>query len=65
VPAGQRTFDLPAEHIFQGNQSRRGSGPTTIELDERWRAEMPAVAQWTTIALTWPLLVWYGYLPRR
>ena len=62
---GQRTFDLPADHFFLGNRSRHGSGPTTIELDEAWRASIPRPARLATLAMTWPLLLLDGDLWRR
>jgi hypothetical protein len=53
-------------HTIGGNPIRFEKGPLTVQIDERWRQEMPAGQRRAVTALTWPLLAAYGYLgPRR
>ena len=54
---------LPARlnHTVAGNPIRLGPGEITIQPDHEWRDRLPAVARWTVTALTWPLLLRYGF----
>lgn len=56
--------DLRPTHTVAGNPMRFES---TIQLhvDEAWRSKMPRRQRATVSAITWPLLIKYGYLPDR
>jgi hypothetical protein len=56
------TVRLAPTHSIKGNPDRLNSGPVAIRLDDRWRREMPPPARRLVTALTWPLLLRYGYL---
>lgn len=49
-------------HTIGGNPIRFEKGPLTVQLDERWRQDMPAGERRAVTALTWPLLAAYGYM---
>ncbi len=53
--------DLPRGHSMGGNPMRFAGGPTEIREDAAWRNDL---SWWKTVvvtALTWPLLLPYGY----
>lgn len=56
-----RTAMLSPNHTVSGNPDRFGSGPVTLRADREWLERQGAAARWTTTALTFPLLVRYGY----
>jgi hypothetical protein len=60
----ERTVELGPTHSITGNPDRLRTGPVAVRLDDRWRREMTARDRGLVTALTWPLLVRYGYLPR-
>ena len=76
IPAGARALPRPVElpfvdertvalgptHSITGNPDRLRTGPVPVRLDDRWRREMTARDRGVVTALTWPLLVRYGYL---
>ncbi len=61
------TVELGENHILTGNSVRFQRGPVTVAPAEKWRAEMPLLAQALATLLTLPLLAFYRYplLPRR
>lgn len=48
-------------HHGEGYPERFKSGPVKIRLDDRWTHTMPRGDRLATLALTWPLLLRYGY----
>jgi hypothetical protein len=56
------TVTLAPTHSIKGNPDRLTNGPVPVRLDDRWRREMPPPARRLVTALTWPLLLRYGYL---
>ena len=59
------TVDLGVNHTVAGNPNRFRTGPVTIALDGEWRTRMPRPRRLAVRALTWPLLLRYGYPPGR
>jgi hypothetical protein len=60
----RREVKLGEGHTIRGNPVRFESGYRPIRLDEEWKRELPPAARVVTTALTWPLLIRYGYLGR-
>lgn len=54
-------LDRPTHHV-EGNPVRFQSGLVEISLDDEWSTAMPLRERWATAAMTWPLLLRYGYL---
>jgi len=52
---------LNGNHTVWGNPSRMEKGPITLRLDDEWRTELALSDRLTVSALTWPLLLRYGY----
>ena len=52
-------------HVAFGNPWRFNAGPVTLKLDESWRQRLPPPARRRVTAVTWPLLLYYGYLGNR
>lgn len=48
-------------HTVSGNPMRFKSGRLKLELDDEWRSTMPPRDRRLVTALTWPLLIRYGY----
>jgi hypothetical protein len=61
---GKDVVRLGAAHTVSGNPSRFASGSVRIAPDTGWEKEMRREARMLVTALTWPLLVRYGYLSR-
>ncbi len=55
--------DLRPDHTVMGNPMRLATGEIELRLDEAWRTEMRAIDRAAVTALTWPLLLRYGYRP--
>lgn len=58
----ERTVRLerPTHHV-EGNPIRFRAGETEIRLDDEWSTAMSRTSRWAMLALTWPLLLRYGY----
>jgi len=56
-----RPLRLDVHHTVAGHSDRFDSGPTDVRLDAVWRQAMPIGARLAVTALTWPLLLAYGY----
>jgi hypothetical protein len=54
--------DLGVSHTVAGNPGRLDTGTIPLRLDDAWRDALPNGARKTVTALTWPLLLRYGYL---
>lgn len=57
----ERTVSVTPAHSVAGNESRSARGDLKLRLDDEWREKMPARSRKLVEALTWPLLVRYGY----
>jgi hypothetical protein len=57
----------PESHGILGNPVRFDKTPRAIRIDDEWRRRLSRRDSTLTTALTWPLLVRYGYslLPGR
>jgi hypothetical protein len=58
---GDAEADLEPDHTIMGNPMRMSTGRVPLRLDDAWRSSMHGVPRATVTALTWPLLVRYGY----
>ena len=57
----EATAVLSTNHTVSGNPDRFVSGPVSLKADREWLERQDAVTRWLTNALTFPLLVRYGY----
>jgi len=60
-----RSVELGTLHTLGGNPMRFERGSAPIKRDEAWRRELPRGARRAVTAVTWPLLLGYGYLGPR
>jgi Sulfotransferase domain len=61
-PVHGRLAELRENHTVTGNPDRFKTGTTEIRaFDSAWQAELSTYAKLTTLALSWPLLMHYGY----
>jgi hypothetical protein len=58
------SLELGVGHTAAGNPMRFQTGTVVLREDERWRTVMDRGQQRLVTALTWPLLLRYGYLGR-
>lgn len=56
---------LGVDHTVAGNPMRFASGEVDLSIDCEWKTAMRPRDRALVTALTWPLLVRYGYLDRR
>jgi len=54
-------IELASAHTVSGNPMRFKSGPLDIYHDDEWQGRMPSADRRIVSALTWPLLIRYGY----
>ncbi len=59
-----RSFTPGIDHTVSGNPLRFQSATVEIRPDLEWQSALPAGKRRLTTALTWPLLLRYGYLGR-
>jgi hypothetical protein len=59
---GERTVELGVHHTVAGNPDRLRTGRVELRADREWRGRMRARDRALVTALTWPLLLRYGYL---
>jgi hypothetical protein len=62
---GEPTVTLAPTHSVKGNPDRFRTGPIEIRLDDEWRRAMRPRDRRVVTALTWPLLLRYGYAAGR
>lgn len=62
---GQTSIDLSGSHSVAGNPMRFYVGRTDLRPDTTWTEELSRRDRRTVTALTFPLLIWLGYLPAR
>jgi hypothetical protein len=58
---GERTATLHPNHSVSGNPSRFETGSVSLRIDDEWLRAQRVKDRFTTTALTWPLLLRYGY----
>jgi len=58
---GTHTVQLERTHTVAGNEARFASGPVTLKADDEWKQKLSAVKWGLVSAMTWPLLLKYGY----
>lgn len=54
---------LAANHTVMGNPMRMATGEIPLRIDDAWRTRLPRLQRAQVTALTWPMLVRYGYRP--
>lgn len=59
-----RTAELEAAHTVAGNPMRFRHGSIELRPDEEWRVGMDPADRRVVTAMTWPLLLRYGYFAR-
>jgi hypothetical protein len=57
-------LDLAPDHTVSGNPMRFRTGRLELRIDEEWRRAMPRRQRLAVAAITWPLLLRYGYRGR-
>jgi hypothetical protein len=57
----ERGARLSVAHTVSGNPVRFATGPLRLARDDRWRADLPRPHHRLVTALTWPLMLRYGY----
>ena len=62
--AADGSIELAATHTVWGNPNRLAVGETRLRADDAWRRAMPTGDRLVVTAVTWPLLVRYGYALR-
>jgi Sulfotransferase family len=61
-----RRRTISGHHTISGNPVRFRGAPQVLRVDDEWRIAMDARQRRLVSAITWPLLLGYGYLlPRR
>jgi hypothetical protein len=58
------SVDLKATHTVWGNPSRTRTGIVELRPDVEWKQSMIRWDRIAATALSWPLLLWYGYFSR-
>jgi len=61
-PGNENQVHLNGNHMAWGNPSRMKTGPINLRLDTGWESELSWQTRITVSAITWPLLLKYGYL---
>jgi hypothetical protein len=58
---GDHTVRLEPAHVVMGNPMRFETGPVPFAVDAAWRDAFPVLERAEVTAITWPLLLRYGY----
>jgi Sulfotransferase family len=58
---GDRHIDLAVDHTVAGNPMRFLQGRVQLRSDQEWRSAMPLGQRLVVTAITWPVLLRYGY----
>jgi len=58
-------LEIKPQHTLRGNPMRFATGLQRIRVDDEWVRLMPQRDRYAVTALTWPLLLRYGYPLRR
>ncbi|GAA3837561.1 sulfotransferase [Sphaerisporangium flaviroseum] len=56
--------ELSVAHTCAGNPMRFRAGPVELSRDDSWRDRLSYRHKWLVTALTWPLMIQYGYRVR-
>ena len=59
------TVELGSLHTIGGNPMRFERGEIAVHEDDEWKRKMPMSARREVTAITWPLLLHYGYFTSR
>ncbi len=62
---GPHTVRLGPTHSVAGNPSRLANGEVELQVDAEWMRRMDRKDRTLVTAVTWPLLLRYGYVGRR
>jgi hypothetical protein len=54
---------LGPNHTVMGNPMRMATGDIPLRTDAAWRRELPTLQRAQVTAMTWPMLLRYGYRP--
>jgi hypothetical protein len=54
--------DISKNHSVSGNPGRFSSMPLVLQIDDEWKFKMGQPTKAMVTALTWPLLLRYGYM---
>jgi hypothetical protein len=57
----ERQVDLSTNHTVSGNPNRLQTGTVELKPDQEWLSRMGRGDRTLVTALTWPLLIRYGY----
>jgi hypothetical protein len=60
---GDDTVRLRPNHTVMGNPMRMATGDIPLRMDAAWRQNFPRLQRAQVTAMTWPMLVRYGYRP--
>lgn len=58
---GDDTVRLKPAHVVSGNPMRLATGALPFHVDAAWRRDFPKLQQAQVTAMTWPMLLRYGY----
>lgn len=61
---GERTVNLKTNHTIWGNPVRTRVGDVEIRSDDEWKRKMRSLDRLKVCAVSWPLLLKYGYFAR-
>jgi hypothetical protein len=56
-----RVVVLGKDHTVAGNPMRFTQGEVRLRADDAWIRQLAPSARRAVLAVTWPLLAWYGY----
>jgi hypothetical protein len=65
APLRGAAVEVTGQHSLRGNPMRFEHGRRPVRADEAWRRDMARGTRRLVVALTWPLLLRYGYLRGR
>ncbi len=64
IMSSDNNFALSVDHTVAGNPMRFQKGSLVVSPDDEWQARMDPLDKYLVTAITWPLLLAYGYLRR-
>lgn len=60
---GDDSVRLAPSHTVMGNPMRMATGDIPLRTDDAWRRNLPKLQRGQVTAMTWPMLIRYGYRP--
>jgi hypothetical protein len=60
---GDSSVQLDPAHVVAGNPMRMATGALPLQVDAAWRRDFPRLQRVQVTAMTWPMLIRYGYRP--